>query len=108
MIRPHEAELLIYKCVVESQTLPAESRILFLKLSALFAKDHLATWNGLTLDSLRESLRAAGLNEYLKLIELSDITDEPDDFAVAISPPPAPSLWERLKKKMRVATRHAA
>ncbi|MFZ2555802.1 MAG: hypothetical protein WAX57_03100 [Minisyncoccia bacterium] len=103
MIRHHEAEVLIFTFAADSSELPAVWRERLLKLAALFAKEHVRDWNGLTLDSLRTALKDEGLYEYLRLIEPFEIIDGPDDFAIALAPP-LPSIWQRMLDKMRVVT----
>lgn len=108
MIRRHEAEAQIFVLATEGSELPKEWRERILKLAALFAGEHVRDWNGLTLDSLRAALREAELYEYLRLIEPLVITEGPDDFACAIAPPPAPSMWQRIVERIRMMSRYAA
>ncbi len=100
MDKKHGAERLIWEYTKDEHVSGVEWKRRFLIISTLFAHQNLSTWNGLTIDALRNALEDARLDDYVHLltpIELTkeiEFTEEPDVFLEKIAPPP--TRWQKF------------
>lgn len=94
MDKKYGAERLIWDCTKDEPVSAVDWKKRFLIISTLFAHQNLSTWNGLTIDALRDALENAHLNEYVHLLDQVDIREEPDEFLERIAP--LPTRWEKF------------